>query len=191
MCWPCSSLSLIKSQCFVNEQFLCMCATYTISWQVGWCCVLKSCVDHAQVCHWSSHSALLTNSFFACVRPTPLAGRLADAAYFNHMCWPCSSLSLIKSQCFVNGQFFNMCATYTISWQVGWCCVLKLCVDHAQVCHWSRHSALFQLILNICATYTIVGWQVGWCCMLHTQIMRCPRSRLSLITSQCFISTVS
>jgi len=91
MCWPCSSLSLIKSQCFVNKQFLCMCATYTISWQVDWCCVLKSCVDHAYVCHWSSHSALLTNSFFACVRPTPLAGRLADAAYSNHV------LTMLKS----------------------------------------------------------------------------------------------
>jgi len=70
------------------------------------------------------------------------------------------------------------------------CCIPKLCVAHAQGCHWSRHSALFQLFLNICATYTIVGWQVGWCCMLHTQIMRCPRSTLSLIKSQRFVKKI-
>jgi len=154
---------------------------------------LITCVDHAQVCHWSSHSALLTDSFLTCVRPTPLAGRLADAAYSNYV------LTMLKSVTdHVTVLYFNWFLTFVRPTPLSAgrladaaCCIPKLCVAHAQGCHWSRHSALFQLFLNIYATYTIVGWQIGCCCMLHTQIMRCPRSRLSLITSQCFISTVS
>ena len=129
-----------------SRLFLHVCVTYIISWQVGWCCILKSCVDHAQGCQWSSHSALITNSFLTCVRPTPLADRLANAVYTDHAL---PTLNAVTDH--VTVLYFNCFLTFVRPTPLSAgrladaaCCIPKLCVAHAQRCHWSSHSALLK-----------------------------------------------